>query len=80
MTKYEKGVRELIALNTRYTFEEIQLTDKLDKFFSPFMADVLAGEIKRKFSKIDMTSITNALFVSVKTVSDLVANVSSYYA
>ena len=79
MNKFEKGIREVISQNSRYTFDEIQLTDPLDKFLSAFKADSFAGEVKRKFTKINMTALTNELFVSIKKVSELITNVSSYY-
>jgi len=79
MTKFEKGVKEVIAQNSRYTVEEIQATDSLDKFISSFMADRLARELKRKFFKIDTTRLTNELYVTIKKVSDLITKISSLY-
>lgn len=79
MTKFEKGVKEVIAQNSRFAFDEIQVTDSLDRFISSFMADRLARELKRKFSKIDTTSLTNDLYVTVKKVSDLITKISSLY-
>lgn len=79
MTRFERGVIEVIAQNSRYTVDEIQLTDSLDKFISSFMADRLARELKRKFSKVDSTSLTNELYVTVKKVSDVVTKISSLY-
>lgn len=80
MNRIEKGVKEVIALNSRYTIDEIDLTDPIDKFISSFMADRLARELKRKFRKINTTSMTNQLFSTIKTVSDLVSNISGLYA
>ncbi len=80
MNKIEKGVKEVIAQNSRYTVDEINVADPLDKFFSSFMADRIAGEVKRKFTKVDTTAITNQLFVDIKKVSDMITIVSSYYA
>lgn len=79
MTKYERGVKEVIAQNSRFAVEEINVTDALDKFISSFMADRLARELKRKFIKIDTTSMTNQLFSTIKKVSELITNVQSYY-
>jgi hypothetical protein len=79
MTKFETGVREVIAQNSRYTIDEIQVTDSLDKFISSFMADRLARELKRKFSKIDTTSLTNELYMTIKKVSELITKISSLY-
>ena len=77
MTRFERGVIEVIAQNSRYTVDEIQLTDSLDKFISSFMADRLARELKRKFSKVDSTSLTNELYVTLKKVSGVVTKISS---
>lgn len=79
MNRFEKGVKEVIAQNSRYAVDEIQVTDSLDKFISSFMADRLARELKRKFSKINTTRFTNELYVSIKKVSDLVSNISKLY-
>lgn len=80
MAKIEQGVKEVIAQNSRYTVEEIQTTDTIDKFISSFMADRLARELKRKFSKIDTTSMTNELFTTIKKVSDLINRINTYYS
>ena len=79
MTKFEKGVKEVIAQNSRYAVEEIQVTDPLDKFISSFMADRLARELKRKFSRIDTTDLTKELYVTIKKVSELIIKISSLY-
>lgn len=79
MDKFERGVREVIAQNSRYTFDEINLTDQIDKFISSFMADRLARELKRKFNKIDTTSMTNNLFTNIKKVSELVNEITKIY-
>lgn len=79
MIKIEKGVKEVIAQNSRYSVDEIQTTDPIDKFISSFMADRLARELKRKFSKIDTTSMTNELFTTIKKVSDLINRINNYY-
>ena len=79
MTKIEKGVKEVIAQNSRYSVDEIQTTDPIDKFISSFMADRLARELKRKFSKIDTTSMTNELYTTIKKVSDLINRINTYY-
>lgn len=79
MNKFERGVKEVIAQNSRYTFDEINLTDTIDKFISPSMSDRLARELKRKFTKINTTSMTNELFTTIKKVSDLVNEISKIY-
>lgn len=79
MNRIEKGVKEVIAINSRYTIDEIELTDPIDKFVSSFMADRLARELKRKFRKINTTSLTNELFSTLKKVSDLVTKISALY-
>lgn len=79
MNRFEKGVKEVIAQNSRYAVDEIQVTDSLDKFISSFMADRLARELKRRFSKINTTRLTNELYVSIKKVSDLISNISKLY-
>jgi len=79
MTKIEKGVKEVIAQNSRYSVDEIQTKDPIDKFISSFMTDRLARELKRKFSKIDTTSMTNELFTTIKKVSDLINRINTYY-
>lgn len=77
--KIEQGVKEVIAQNSRYTVDEVQVIDPIDKFISSFMADRLARELKRKFSKIETTTVTNELFVTVKKISDLINRVNQYY-
>ncbi len=79
MTKFERGVKEVIAQNSRFTFDEVLVTDPLDKFISSFMADRLARELKRKFSKIDTTNMTRELYNTIKKVSELITNISSHY-
>lgn len=79
MTKFERGVKEVIAQNSRFTFDEVLVTDPLDKFISSFMADRLARELKRKFSKIDTTNMTKELYNTIKKVSELITNISSHY-
>lgn len=80
MTKIERGVKEVIAENSRFSVDEIQVSDPIDKFISSFMADRLARELKRKFSKLDTTSLTNELFTTLKKVSDLITRISSLYS
>ena len=79
MNRFEKGVKEVIAINSRYTIDEIKLIDPIDKFVSSFMADRLARELKRKFRKINTTALTNELFSTLKKVSDLVTKISKLY-
>ncbi|HUI33193.1 MAG TPA: hypothetical protein VLY84_06225 [Dysgonamonadaceae bacterium] len=79
MTRFERGIKEVIAQNSRYTVDEIELTDSLDKFISSFMADRLAREIKRKFNKVNTTGLTNELYVTIKKVSELVTKISVLY-
>ncbi len=74
----EKGVKEVIAQNSRFTFDEIELTDPIDKFISSFMADRLARELKRKFPIVNTTELTNVLFSRLRTIADIVAKVDSY--
>ncbi len=78
MTVTEIGVIEVVAQNSRFTFDEIKLSDPIDKFISSFMADRLARELKRKFPQIDTTSVTNELFISIKKIADIVVKVDSY--
>jgi len=79
MNRFEKGVKEVIAINSRYAIDEIKLIDPIDKFVSSFMADRLARELKRKFRKINTTALTNELFSTLKKVSDLVTKISKLY-
>ncbi len=79
MTKIEEGVKEVISQNSSYTVDQIQLTDPIDKFISSFMADRLARELKRKFSQIDTTAMTNELFTTLKKISDLIKRINDYY-
>lgn len=78
-TDIEKGTREVIALNSRYTSVEIKLTDPLDKFISSSFADRLARQLKGKFGSVDTTELTNALYTSIKKVNELVDKIYSYY-
>lgn len=77
MDKIEKGVREVLAQNSRYTFEEVQLSDRLDKYVSSFMADFLDRELQRKFSIVRNHSLVNDLFINIKKVSDLITKIKS---
>lgn len=79
MISIERGVKQVIAQNSRYTYDEINLTDPIDKFISSFLADRLAREIKRKFPNVPTTQLTNKLFVTIKLVTDLVKEIENYY-
>ena len=74
----EKGVKEVIAQNSRYAFDEIELTDPIDKFISSFMADRLARELKRKFPQVKTTELTNDLFTILKRIQDIVTRINAY--
>ncbi|SHI41343.1 hypothetical protein [Aquimarina spongiae] len=78
MDSVEKGVKEVIAQNSRYAFDEIELTDPIDKFISSFMADRLARELKRKFSQVKTTELTNDLFTVLKRIQDIVTRINAY--
>jgi hypothetical protein len=75
----ETGVKEVISLNSRYSVDEINITDPIDKFISSFMSDRLARELKRKFDKIDTTQMTNDLYTILKKVSDIIDKIYSIY-
>ena len=75
----ETGVKEVISLNSRYSVDEINITDPIDKFISSFMSDRLARELKRKFDKIDTTQMTNDLYTILKEVSDIIDKIYSIY-
>lgn len=77
MDKIEKGVREVLSQNSRYTFDEVQLSDRLDKYIPSSVADFLDRELQRKFSVVRNHSLVNDLFVSIKKVSDLVTKIKS---
>jgi hypothetical protein len=77
--KIEQGVYEVIAQNSRFSVDEIQVADPIDKFISSFMVDRLARELKRKFKKIDTAEITNELFVTLNKVSELIARIATFY-
>lgn len=78
--KIEQGVKEVIAQNSRYTVEEINITDPIEKFITSYMGDRLARELKRKFNKIDTTRTTNELYTTLKKVSDIVFYINNYYS
>ena len=78
MMTTEIGVKEDIAQNSRFAFDEIALTDPIDKFISSFMADRLARELKRKFPRVNTTELTNVLFSRLRTIADIVTKVDSY--
>lgn len=80
MDRFERGVKEVIAINSRYNFEEINVTDPLDRFISSFWADRLAREIKRRFRKMDTTLLTNKLYTEIKKVSQLIDFIKSAYS
>jgi hypothetical protein len=75
----EVKVKEVISLNSRYSIEEINPSDPLDKFITSFMADRLARELKRKFDKIETTKMTNDLYSILKKVSDVIDRINSIY-
>jgi acyl carrier protein len=81
MTKAEitEGVKGVIAKNSRYTIDEIKVTDPLDKFITSFMKAKLAGQVKRKFSKVNTTTLTNVLYESIKKVSQLIEHINNLY-
>lgn len=74
-----QGVKEVIAINSRFAIDEIGNNDPLDKFISASMSARLARETKRRFNKIKSTELTNKLYVSIKKVKDLIDYVSEYY-
>ncbi|OXB21480.1 hypothetical protein B0A80_16930 [Flavobacterium tructae] len=73
MTKEEisNAVIHVIALNSRYTIDEIKTTDALEKFITAFMKAKFARRIGARFD-IRSTRLTNELYVSIKKVSQLV--------
>ena len=73
------GVKQVIANNSRYTVDEIRLTDSLDRFISSTMKDRLAGEIKRMFRRVRTTALTNLLYDVIKKVSPLVDHIDNIY-
>jgi hypothetical protein len=81
MTRSEitQGIKDVIARNSRYRLDEIAVTDPLDKFISSFMKGKLAREVKREFSLIGATALTNQLYESIKKVNQLIDFVNSYY-
>ena len=79
MTDFEKGVKEVLAQNSRYEFDEIKLSDPIDKYLSSFMADRLARTLGRKFINANTTELTNELFTTIKDVSGLAKKIASYY-
>lgn len=75
----EAGVREVIAQNSRYTADEIVLTDTIDVYISSTMADRLARKLNLKFPMVDTTEMTNDLFVNINTVQDIIDKIKTYY-
>jgi hypothetical protein len=73
------GVKQVIANNSRYTVDEIKITDPLDRFISSSLKDRLAREIKRKFDKVKTTALTNALYETIKKVSQLIDHIDNIY-
>ncbi len=73
------GVKQVISNNSRYTVDEIKTTDPLDKFISSSLKDRLAREIKRKFERVKSTILTNALYESIKKVSQLIDHIDNIY-
>ena len=81
MTKDEitQAVKEVIAQNSRYTIDEIKVSDPIDKFITSFMKAKLAGQIKRRFDKAKTTELTNNLYETIKKVSQLIDYVDKLY-
>lgn len=81
MTRSEitKKVREVIALNSNYKFDDIKVDDPLDKFISSFMKDRLGRQISNKFDRVKSTPLTNQLYDVIKTVKALVDYIDKIY-
>jgi acyl carrier protein len=75
----ENGVRAVIAQNSRYTADEINLDDNIDVYISSTMADRLARKLKIQFPDINATEMTNDLFVNINTVQDIIDKIKTYY-
>jgi hypothetical protein len=78
-SEIEVGVREVIALESRYTLKEVQPDDPIDKFVSSTMADRLARKLGLRFSEVATTQLTNLLFVTFKKVKEVVDYIASVY-
>ncbi|RAV98880.1 hypothetical protein [Pseudochryseolinea flava] len=73
------GVIEVIAMNSRFTKDEIEQNKPLDKYISSDMKARLAREVKGKFQKVKTIKLTNELFVTIKKVKDLIQHVYQVY-
>lgn len=80
MDKFERGVKEIIAQNSRFTIDEIGVSDPIDRFISSAMADRLARKLHQRFDKVDTTGLTNQLYTTIKKVSELIAKITSLYS
>lgn len=78
-TEIREGVIGVIAKNSRFSTDEIKVTDPLDKFISSFMKAKLARQVTRKFPKVKSTALTNVLYDVIKKVSQLIDHVDAIY-
>ena len=73
------GIIGVIAKNSRYTVDEIQTKDPIDKYISSFMKGKLARAVKVKFPLVKSTALTNQLFDVIKKITQLIDYVDAVY-
>ena len=79
ISEISKGVRKIIAQNSRYTIDEVRKNEKLDKYISSYWSDKLTRRIVVEFRKVDGTKLINRLYTEIKTIEDLIDYVALYY-
>lgn len=80
-----KIVIEEIDILSNYTYAQIKaiyeppvLDPKLSKFFSSTLKSIFAPNLKRRIRFIKSTDLTNELFVTIKTIHQLVKAIKAY--
>jgi len=80
-----KIVIEEIDILSDYTNAEINALysppdkdPKLSKFFSSSLKSILAPNLKRRIRFVKSTELTNDLFVTIKTINQLVKAIKKY--
>ncbi|SDF77874.1 hypothetical protein SAMN05421827_101515 [Pedobacter terrae] len=65
-------------LDIKALYSPPETDPKLSKFFSASLKSILAPNLKRRMRFIKSTELTNDLFVSIKTINQLVKAIKNY--
>ncbi|MGQ0740046.1 MAG: hypothetical protein ACT4OJ_13425 [Bacteroidota bacterium] len=79
-TEITSGVKKVIAQNSRFEESEINVNkDSLDRFISSSVKAVFARKLKKEFSRIRTTWLTNELYTNIKKVKQLIDYIEQVY-